>query len=255
MFKRRKTSILIIPEEGGKTYEFKIPRYVFWLCGIVAVTVVFYLGVGTRAHLSVHRLSQKVSYLEREKFLLAEELKRVEALEQDLRALQHSSSQLRSVLIGPQSTDASDDDGTLPPIPTYEENVPTLERLRWGRVRAVPSLWPVQGAIGRPFESGHPGVFIAAPAYSLVRASAAGQIVAATYDETFGYRVEIDHGKGTRSLYGYNAVLLVSPGQYVQKGQALALSGQSGRTQHPGLYYAVSEGGRFRDPLHFRLWL
>ena len=49
--------------------------------------------------------------------------------------------------------------------------------------------------------------------------------------------------------------LLVEKGQYVRKGQAIALVGSSGEADEPGLFYGISEGGRFFDPLRYRFWL
>ena len=88
-----------------------------------------------------------------------------------------------------------------------------------------------------------------------MRAAAAGKIVSSHFDEELGNVIVIDHGNGIQSVYGYNKHVLVDLKEVVQKGQAVALSGKSGRTWAPGLYYAVRENGVHRDPLQFRLWL
>ena len=75
------------------------------------------------------------------------------------------------------------------------------------------------------------------------------------FDEKLGYVVELDHGSGISTQYGYNSHLLVAQGDYVQKGQTIALSGNSGETLSSALYYDVRENDQPRDPLLYRLWL
>lgn len=256
LFKKRRVTLLVIPEEGSKTFEYKIARYVFVLCGLGLLGMVVLLGFGARAQLSLHRLQQKVTYLERETRMLAEELRTVEQLEEELEHLQEGNSRLRAVILGP---DASEPElpgpGAAAEVVSAGEYVPTADRLLWGRMRSVPSLWPVRGGLRQPFAEATGGAVLAAPERSLVRAGGAGHVVRARYEEKLGYVAEIDHGKGVRSVYGYNGLLLVKVGQYVRKGQAIALVGRSGEAAEPGLFYAISEGGRFLDPLLYRFWL
>ena len=256
LFKKKRVTLLVIPEEGSKTFEYKIARYVFVLCGVALLAMVVLLGFGARAQLSLHRLQQKVTYLERQSRMLAEELSTVEQLEEELRHLQEGSSRLRAVILGPDALEPElPGPGALAEVVSAGEYVPTADRLRWGRVRGVPSLWPVRGTVRRPYAESSGGAVLAAPERSLVRAGGAGHVVRARFEEKLGYVAEIDHGKGVRSVYGYNAFLLVEKGQYVRKGQAIALVGSSGEADEPGLFYGVSEGGRFFDPLRYRFWL
>ena len=45
----RRLTLLIIPEDGGRTYEYKVLRVVFWLAGLAGVCVVVMLGLGFQA--------------------------------------------------------------------------------------------------------------------------------------------------------------------------------------------------------------
>ena len=107
----------------------------------------------------------------------------------------------------------------------------------------------------KDFSEEHPSVVIAAAAGSLVRASAEGQVMQAGYDADLGYVVTLDHGNGLLSQYGYNARLLVDVGDYVLKGQSIALLDGGRGSRRPGLHYAVQEEGQFRDPSRYRLWM
>ena len=137
-----------------------------------------------------------------------------------------------------------------PPLPESSG-----ERLQWGRIRNLPTLWPAPGRVRRGFSPEFPGVVLAIPRHSLVRASGAGKVVEARFDARMGYLVVVDHANGILSQYGYNAMLLVEAGDYVQKGQSLALSGSTGAARSPGLFYGILEDGHPRDPRLYRFWL
>ena len=107
----------------------------------------------------------------------------------------------------------------------------------------------------RQFSATFPAAIIAVPRRSLIRASGTGEVIRAGFDTRLGHLIVIDHGNGLVSHYGYNARLMVEAGDFVQKGQPIALSGRSGEAEIPSLYYAIRENGRFRDPLEYRLWL
>ncbi len=253
MFKGRRFTLLFIPEDGDRTFEYKLSRAALWFWFSLAGGAVLLLLVGLRATSEVYRLEKKVARLEKEKESLGEQMDQIEELEQVLLRLQRSSQQLHAILGESDALEAA----SLPLAEHtgVDQYVSSLDRLRWGRLRAMPSLWPVDGLVKRTFGPDFQAVLIAAPLQSLVRASAAGQVVKAGFDERLGHLVVLDHGNGLVSQYGYNQMLLVQPGQQIQKGQPLALSGRSGSAESPGLYYAVIENGRYRDPQLYRLWL
>jgi septal ring factor EnvC (AmiA/AmiB activator) len=253
VFKGRRFTLLLIPEDGDRTLEYKLSRGAlrFWL--VLAGVALLLVASGLRATLEVYRLEKKVARLEKEKESLGEQMEQIAELEQVLLRLQRSNRQLHLILGEGNALEAA----ALPSAEHtgVDQYVSSLDRLRWGRLRALPSLWPVRGLVKRAFSPEFQAVFIAAPPQSLVRASAAGLVVKAGFDERLGHLVVLDHGNGLASEYGYNQMLLAKPGQQVQKGQPLALSGRSGGAESPGLYYAVIENGRYRDPQFYRLWL
>jgi murein DD-endopeptidase MepM/ murein hydrolase activator NlpD len=97
----------------------------------------------------------------------------------------------------------------------------------------------------------HKGIDFAGPAGSQVVAVAAGVV---TYSkDRFGYgkTVEINHGNGYVTRYAHNQRTLVAPGDTVQKGQAIALIGSTGRSTGPHLHFEVLRNGRAIDPMSF----
>ncbi len=249
MLKGGRITLLIIPEEGSKTLEFKIPRFAVAFFGLLGLGVVFLLGLGFISYDRANDLANSVVLLKREKALFEQEIGQIKRLESTLLNLEKSNRQLRSILGESASV------RTIAPRPSRDEYVSSIERLEWGNIASVPSLWPINGTVVHHVNPEFGGVLIAARERALVRASAAGKVVQNRFDEELGHLVVLDHGSGIQSVYGYNHRVLVEVSDVVQKGQAVALSGKSGKAWVPGLYYAVRENGLARDPLKFRLWL
>lgn len=250
MFKRNNITLIIVPEKGRKTFEFKISGTLVWLLGLCSVALLALLSFGLSSYLDMRETAQKAALLEQDNALLEEQVGQIDRLEKMLVRLKRGNDRLRAILGKPGALDEeaaqrSDD-------PPY---ISSMQRLSWGHVHTVPTLWPLRGPVLRPFSEEHSAVVIAATAGSLVRASAAGQVLQAGYDKDLGYVVILDHGNGLLTQYGYNARLLVDVGDYVLKGQSIALLDEGRGSRRPGLHYAVQEDGQFRDPLLYRLWM
>ena len=100
-------------------------------------------------------------------------------------------------------------------------------------------------------ETFHKGVDFAAPAGSHVVAVAAGVVTWAGERSGFGKLVEINHGDGYLTRYAHNERTLVSVGQTVRRGEAVALMGSTGRSTGPHVHFEVVRNGRQVDPLSF----
>ncbi len=248
MFEKHLT-LLIIPEESGKTHEFKVPRAIVWLVALTIPITALLVGVGLYGYAQARDLEVAVDYLEREKAVLEAEVDQIDELEEVLMRLQRSNEQLRAILSGKKGGAQGNALGGEEPLITGHQ------RLQWGFVESVPTAWPLAGPLARPFSEEFPAVIIAAVEGSPVCASGGGIVVRAGYDGEWGQVVVVDHGNGIKTYYGYNRYLFVAEGDYVVKGQNIALSGRSGRAPYEGLYYALKEGDAFRDPGSYRLWL
>lgn len=249
MFEKRLT-LLIIPEEGEKTHEFKIPRVVLWVLGLCLLCGSGLIAVGLYSFAQSRDLEEVVVQLQREKSLLEAEVEQIDQLEQVLQRLQRSNEQLRAIL-------GDWDEGEAQGNATGSEDpfISARKRLNWGYIESVPTAWPLSGPLLHPFSEAFPAVIIAAVEGSPVCASGSGTVVRAGYDTVLGEFIVIDHGNGIETHYGYNSTLFVSEGEHILKGQHIALSGRGGRAPYEGLYYALKEGRTFRDPVRYRLWL
>jgi murein DD-endopeptidase MepM/ murein hydrolase activator NlpD len=100
---------------------------------------------------------------------------------------------------------------------------------------------------GRDF---HPGIDLAVPYGTPVRATADGVVeVAGYYTRWYGVSVLINHGYGLQTLYAHNQWnLAVKPGQKVTRGQVIGYVGLTGDTTGPHTHYEVRVNGRTVDP-------
>jgi murein DD-endopeptidase MepM/ murein hydrolase activator NlpD len=100
--------------------------------------------------------------------------------------------------------------------------------------------------LGRP--ELHPGVDLAEPYGSEIRAAAAGRVVHAGPAGGYGNMVEIDHGNGLATRYAHMSEVLVEEGQEVDKDAVVGRLGSTGRSTGPHLHYEVRVDGEPVDP-------
>ena len=98
---------------------------------------------------------------------------------------------------------------------------------------------------------GHTGMDLAVPTGTPIRAALPGTVRVAKYDSSYGYYVTIGHENGLITLYAHNSRLLVSPGQTVQAGDVISLSGATGRVTGPHLHFEVRINGQRTNPRYY----
>ena len=146
------------------------------------------------------------------------------------------------------------------------ENLRSLERflVRATRVlAALPSRWPLRGPVNSGFggrvspwssrSEFHSGLDIGAPIGTAVKSPAPGTVVFAGIHPEYGQTLVIDHGHETKSLYGHLSKLQATTNQKVQRGEVIALSGNTGRSSGPHLHYEIQVKGQSVNPTSY-LW-
>lgn len=124
-----------------------------------------------------------------------------------------------------------------------------------GDTAVSPTMWPLteRGFVTQSLlagdEGGHPGIDIAIPSGSYVRAAGGGEVIEAAEDPVYGRFALIDHGNGLWSRYGHALYLVVTRGQTVRRGEVIAISGSTGRSTAPHLHFEILRNGRAIDPL------
>jgi len=109
--------------------------------------------------------------------------------------------------------------------------------------------WRSSVGAGRP----HNGVDLANPNGGYIYAAREGRVTYADYRNGFGNVIEIDHGRGVRTLYAHLAEINpdVFPGAFVYDGAAIGRMGMSGNATGVHLHYEVFVEGMIVDPLHY----
>lgn len=118
--------------------------------------------------------------------------------------------------------------------------------------------WPVKGqfvaSFGSLLDQGtlhSNGVLIKAPMGTPVRAIYSGKVIFADWLRGFGLLIIINHGHQFMSLYARNQAIYAKPGQYIETGDVIAATGNSGGYNNPGLYFEVRQNG---TPINPTIW-
>ena len=97
----------------------------------------------------------------------------------------------------------------------------------------------------------HEGIDLVADVGTKVVAAAGGVVQTAEFHPDYGNIVEIDHGNDFSSRYAHLSRINVKPGQVIRRGQAIALSGNTGRSTGPHLHFEVRFKGVAQNPGRF----
>jgi murein DD-endopeptidase MepM/ murein hydrolase activator NlpD len=97
----------------------------------------------------------------------------------------------------------------------------------------------------------HEGLDYSADQGTPVVASAGGVVQFAGYHPQYGNMIDIDHGNDLLTRYAHLSKVLVKPGDVVQRGRNIALSGNTGRSTGPHLHFEVRFRGTAQNPLKF----
>jgi murein DD-endopeptidase MepM/ murein hydrolase activator NlpD len=146
------------------------------------------------------------------------------------------------------------------------DNLRALDRLmaRAGKaLAALPSRWPVRGAVNSEFGNRlspwskatefHGGLDISAGMNTPIHAPAAGTVFFAGKQTEYGIAIIVDHGQDIRSLYGHLSKVNVQNGQKVERGMVIGYTGNTGRSSGPHLHYEILVKGQHVNPRAY-LW-
>ena len=96
---------------------------------------------------------------------------------------------------------------------------------------------------------GHTGMDIAGPVGTEIYAAADGVVQSVNSSGSgYGIHVVVKHDGNLATLYGHCSQLLVQPGDTIQAGQVIALSGNTGYSTGPHLHFEVRIGNTRVDP-------
>ncbi|WP_287265769.1 M23 family metallopeptidase [Moorena sp. SIO3A2] len=97
----------------------------------------------------------------------------------------------------------------------------------------------------------HSGIDFGASYGSTIRAADSGTVIFAGWYGGYGNTVIIDHGDSIATLYGHASRILVSKGESVKRGNAIATVGSTGFSTGPHLHFEVRKNGEPVDPTSY----
>ena len=245
-------TIHLVRQDGTETHTIRLRRSA-WLGAIVGLfTVVLAAGVvlgrawaSRMESVETRRLEATVAELTDRQAQVAELNARLERIESDYLRIQRA--------LGAEAHGANG--GVVLPVPPSSAQ----RAARTDPGTSAPA-WPLaqRGFLTRTFRShagtsrsGHPGIDIAVPLGSYVRATLGGIVEESGRDSVYGFYLRIAHGDGISSLYGHNSWLFAAVGDSVERLQVIALSGNTGQSTAPHLHFEVDRDGESLDPLTY----
>jgi murein DD-endopeptidase MepM/ murein hydrolase activator NlpD len=113
-------------------------------------------------------------------------------------------------------------------------------------------VWPTDWhTITQYYNWRHTGVDIDGDYSTYSYATRDGIVIYSGWRGGYGLTVEVDHGDGYVTRYGHHSKNLVSKGDYVAAGQAIAKTGTTGRSTGTHLHFEVIKNGKFQNPLDY----
>ncbi len=120
----------------------------------------------------------------------------------------------------------------------------------------LPLTRPAFGIVTRNFnpQDGHLGIDISGKIGTMIYAPAPGTVIFANWTFNYGYTMIIAHSSGYRTVYKHNQHLLKSEGEFVKRGDPIAVMGNTGtESTGPHLHFEVWKDGNPLDPEKFLL--
>ena len=97
----------------------------------------------------------------------------------------------------------------------------------------------------------HKGLTFKVPYNTRVYSIYKGNVVFSSYIKGYGNTIIIAHGDGYYSIYMHLNKIIKSRGERVKTHQLIALSGDTGATEYPKLYFEIRKN---KDPVNLNKW-
>lgn len=257
--KGRSPGVTVVIQRDGTTRSrtLRLPLWAVRLGSLGGAALLAGIGLLAVLYFPVVRAAARVPGLERKVDRLEAENAMVRQLSLALDSAEMRYEQLRGMIGADLVRDPLATTSDLPLAPSIRARVGS-ERTPPGPGPTVPREWPLVepgyvtrgqvqvGAAGR--EEPHPGLDIAVPVGTQVRASGGATVNQIGEDPEYGLYVLLDHPEEYQTMYGHLSRIIVTSGQAVEAGEVIGLSGNSGRSTAPHLHFEIRQRGTSLDP-------
>jgi murein DD-endopeptidase MepM/ murein hydrolase activator NlpD len=284
MAARGPLNILVVGSDGRRLLCLRVDARLLW-AGLALALAAGVAGSGAtlarRGHVATAAaVSLPLSLEERQCGLLELVQQRLPELQAEIAGWREAQASIRKVLRVRQAMATEPEeppragamesvisrqlDRLLTIVQNEARNLRALEPFAAQAARALaglPSRWPVRAAVSSEFGrrrspwSGslefHEGIDIVARPGTRVVAPSSGSVAFVGSTPEYGNTVLLDHGNEIRTRFSHLERVTVSTGQTVERGQPIALSGNTGRSTGPHLHYEIIVRGRPVNPRHY----
>lgn len=251
--KVRKYTIQIIPS-NGEIKQFNIPHSTLVLVIILLVVI---LGAFIYYNVNIGKVYMKnIQYtlMERKVGQLEREQRKIEYLSQEIRKFYVLSDKLNKALeleISPEEVNKVENNNLLSRR-NENPNEETMEEEARRLLEFVPNIMPCKGGwISKGFSEDHKAIDISLKEGTSIFATMEGEVSFSGDHQYLGRTIEIRNDEGFSVLYGHNSRNLVRKGDKVKKGDIIALSGNTGRSEAPHLHYSIQMHGKWVNPMNY----
>lgn len=249
-------TIMIHRDGALDSQTFRLPLWALRIGMILGVCLTAGIVLMVALWLPVARAAATVPGLKREVARLEADNSRIRELVAALDSAEVRYGRVRRMLGADIVPDPVSLSSSLPLAPPIHAGWP-LQTSRYQRGPTVPRHWPLdepgyitRGQVGSGTrEEAHPGIDIAMPIGSMVRASGGGTVLQTGLDPEYGIYVLLQHPEGYQTMYGHLSRSTAATGTQVESGQVIGLSGNTGRSSAPHLHFEIRQGSRALDPL------
>lgn len=248
---RTRWSLLLLREDGARAGRWSFRPGAAWAVAAAAALLLLAVGAAAGVWWAERSADARAEALASRVEALRAERGRVRTLAARLESVETSYRRLRRIMGGEVAP--SERDVRLPPPGDAGTGGTRTEAPVDGR--AEPGWrWPLarRGFVTRAFDDGgapgHPGIDVAVPSGSYVRAARSGVVAEAGRDSVYGRFLRLDHGGGSATLYAHASHLFVGAGDTVEGGEVIALTGSTGRSSAPHLHVELQREGRAVNP-------
>jgi murein DD-endopeptidase MepM/ murein hydrolase activator NlpD len=253
----RRLTLIVVPHGDLETRTLEIAYWKLKIGLILAIVLLLGFGFVVATWFPIAAQASRVPGLERDLAALEKEREQVAELADALAEVEAQYERVRQLLGADGS--GRDGDPILPPLARDSARVVTpadTQDAATDTVAAVVDAWPLASAgfVTRAQSSGrvgHPGLDVAVPRNSEIRAAGPGVVREAGEDAIYGQYALIDHGGGLQSLYGHASRIVVTSGERIGRAQIIGYTGSSGRSSGPHLHFEVRKDGIPVDPLQY----
>jgi murein DD-endopeptidase MepM/ murein hydrolase activator NlpD len=238
----------------SSSYRIPILAYRIAVAALVGLGLLLVLGIALYG--PILRAAARVPSLEREVERLSSDNERIRGLAEALERVEANYAQLRRMVGADIVPDPLRLGSVLPIAPAILVR-PLAARAPLELGASEPRYWPLdeRGYLTRgqvasdSSDEAHPGIDVAVPIGSLVRAAGGGRVLQTGDDREYGFYVLLQHPSGYQSMYGHLSRIVVEQGAVIRAGAVLGRSGNTGRSSAPHLHFEIRRDGVSIDPM------